>query len=562
MNLLEAYYYTFAADASKLDKALSDSNKKVNELEDSLKKTDITAAKLGAAFIDLVKAGAKVLGIVPTYEGLKMLALDTAESTSALGRQAEQMNVNVSTLDAWRKAIVESGGDADVFTNTLGNLAQRFRDPEAALLRYSKALGGMNSIQAQNAGKMLGLDEGTIELLRKGRINVEELIKKQKDQGVVTKQQVEMADKFNHDLRVLSMTFDSLRSDIGTLLIPVMQLLLTQWVAIAKWARENKGPLGDVFMVAAAIVAAYYIPTMISAAAATFAATWPLLAIGAAIAALAVVIADVIGYFRGWDSVTGRLAQKFPALDKFLQASKAEVLALWEALLVLFTDPMQFLANLTAELQPLLDMFESLKAEGLRLLDLLLSLFTNPMQYLEILKAAVISLLDSLLWEGAGDTVFDFLGRAAESVMVIWNVLKSLIGGVIQAALLGFQKIGDAWKTVKGWFGMGKKEVDQASNAAKTSDDPQSENGLAQQRINALVYQAQNDIDAMNRSPITAMTSNSIANGNQTLASERTDIRIDNITVQTQAVDAQGIANGLSGALDDVYHHNNNGMGA
>ncbi|CRY71479.1 hypothetical protein [Yersinia pseudotuberculosis] len=164
MNLLEAFYYTFAADASGLDRGLTDAEKKAEKLKNSVSSADAASEKLGASFLSLAKAGVALLGVTLTLSGIKALALGTAETTSELGKQARQMNVNVSTLDAWRKTITESGGDAEAFTRTLGNMAQRFRDPEAALLRYSKALGGMSAFKAQRLGKMIGLDEGTIEL--------------------------------------------------------------------------------------------------------------------------------------------------------------------------------------------------------------------------------------------------------------------------------------------------------------------------------------------------------------------------------------------------------------
>ena len=114
---------------------------------------------------------------------------------------------------------------------------------------------------------------------------------------------------------------------------------------------------------------------MISAAAATLAATWPILLAVAAFDALALVVADVVGYFSGMDSITGRLAQKSPELNKLPQASKEEVLALWDAFVMLFTDPLQFLENLQGEIK---------------------------------------GLLDPLLWDGAGDTVFSFLTSAGK----------------------------------------------------------------------------------------------------------------------------------------------------
>jgi hypothetical protein len=464
-----------------------------------------------------------------------MLAMGTAETTSELGKQARQMNVNVSTLDAWRKAVEESGGDANAFTNTLGNMAQRFRDPEAALLRYSKALGGMSSFRAQRLGKMIGLDEGTIELLRKGKVSVEELVKKQKEQGVITKQQVEMTDKFNKDLRVLSMSFNNIKTEIGMMLIPVMQYLLDKWNDLSKWAKENKGPLGDVFMVVAGIVTAYYLPAMIRAGIATLAALWPVILIGAAIALVALAVADVIGYFRGWDSVTGDLVKKFPWLADVLEGLKTVVMDVWNWLNYLFTDPLAAIEQLAE------------------------SIIKFPLQ-------AIKDLLDLLFGEGTGQTVFETVAKVAS---VIWESLKKLISEVVGIALAGFKSIENAWKTVKKWFGAGEDEVEaaKAEEAQKASKgQPQQPNpnpaawnnyGIPTDNYGAGAY-----MYGLSSSPVTTMTSNSIANSKQNTVSKTSNFKVDSITVETQAIDAQGIALDLTGALSDAFQNNDDGMKA
>lgn len=66
----------------------------------------------------------------------------------------------------------------------------------------------------------------------------------------------------------------------------------------------------------------------------------------------------------------------------------------------------------------------------------------------------------------------------------------------------------------------------------------------------------------LSSSPITTMNSNSIANSKTNTVSKKTDIKIDNITVETQATDAQGIAQEITGQISSVYHHNNDGMDA
>ncbi|OCJ20024.1 hypothetical protein [Serratia sp. 14-2641] len=531
MNLLEAFYYTFAADASALDRGLSDSEREANKLKDTVSATDAAAEKLGTSFISLAKSAVGLLGVGLTLGGLKALALTTAENTSELGKQARQMNVNVSTLDAWRKAVEASGGDANAFTNTLGNMAQRFRDPEAALLRYSKALGGMSSFRAQRLGKMIGLDEGTIELLRKGKVSVEELVKKQKEQGVITKQQVEMTDKFNKDLRVLSMSFNNIKTEIGMMLIPVMQYLLDKWNGLSKWASENKGPLGDVFMVVAGIVTAYYLPAMISAAVATLAATWPIILIGAAIAALALVVADVIAYFRGWDSVTGDLVKKFPWLASVLEGLKAVVMDTWAWLNYLFTDPLGALKMLAD------------------------SIIQFPMQ-------AIKDLLKLIFGEQTGETIFENIAKVAS---VIWQSLKALISEVVGLAIAGFKSIENAWKKVKGWFGAGEDEVKaaKAEVANKASKgQPQQPNPAAWNPygVPPPTYGAGAYMGGLSSSPITTMTSNSIANSKQSAVTKTNNFKVDNITVETKATDAEGIAQGIGGGLRDATSHFDDGL--
>ncbi|WP_241623082.1 hypothetical protein [Rosenbergiella australiborealis] len=135
-------------------------------------------------------------------------------------------------------------------------------------------------------------------------------------------------------------------------------------------------------------------------------------------------------------------------------------------------------------------------------------LFTDPLQFLENLKGEIKGLLDSLLWEGAGNTIFDFLTSAGKEITELWNGLEKLIDKVVGIALKGFGEIGKAWQKVKRWFGMGEDEV-------------------ANRQV-----------------------------------SQRTDVRIDNIEIQTQATDAKGIAQEIPGNLKDATWHFDDGLRA
>ncbi|AJK18090.1 Uncharacterised protein [Yersinia pseudotuberculosis] len=503
MNLLEAFYYTFAADASGLDRGLTDAEKKAEKLKNSVSNADAAAEKLGTSFLSLAKAGVGLLGVTLTLGGIKALALGTAETTSELGKQARQMNVNVSTLDAWRKTITESGGDAEAFTRTLGNMAQRFRDPEAALLRYSKALGGMSAFKAQRIGKMIGLDEGTIELLRKGKVSVEELLKKQKEQGVITKEQVAMTDKFNQDLRTLKMSFTDLKTNIGMGLIPTFQYLLDKWNALSKWTSENKDFVKGFFIAIAAIIVDFYLPAMLKAAAATIAATWPILLIVAAVVAVAAAFAlaydDVMNFLAGNDSVIGELSKKWPWIGELVLGLVAELKNLWAQIV----------------------------AVG----DAFILMVTNPIQFLKNFGAEIRELLDLLFGEGAGDSIFSAI---ADSVGAAWKGIKILITSVVGLAMKGFEAIGNAWKKVKGWFGAGEEEVNNAKNAAAG----QSLQGW--ETPGDLTYGGKEQLAQASASSVTTMTSSSITNSKA--ANKNINNRVDKIEVITQATDAEGIA--------------------
>ncbi|MBT0723623.1 hypothetical protein HH682_04020 [Rosenbergiella sp. S61] len=58
--------------------------------------------------------------------------------------------------------------------------------------------------------------------------------------------------------------------------------------------------------------------------------------------------------------------------------------------------------------------------------------------------------------------------------------------------------------------------------------------------------------------PITSMTCNAISNSSRQV-SQRTDVRIDNIEIQTQATDAKGIAQEIPGSLKDATWHFDDG---
>lgn len=76
-----------------------------------------------------------------------------------------------------------------------------------------------------------------------------------------------------------------------------------------------------------------------------------------------------------------------------------------------------------------------------------------------------------------------------------------------------------------------------------------------------MTYGGQVQLQAAASNPITSMTSNAISNSSRQV-SQRTDVRIDNIEIQTQATDAKGIAQEIPGSLKDTTWHFDDGLRA
>ncbi|MCT4715318.1 hypothetical protein MUA01_10060 [Enterobacteriaceae bacterium H18W14] len=121
-----------------------------------------------------------------------------------------------------------------------------------------------------------------------------------------------------------------------------------------------------------------------------------------------------------------------------------------------------------------------------------------------------------------------------------------MIDKVVGITLKGFGEIGKTWQKVKGWFGMGEDEVAKAESEAKPV--------MPAPPAHDMTYGGQVQLQAAASTPITSMTSNAISNSSRQV-SQRTDVRIDNIEIQTRATDAKGIAQKIPGSLKDATWH-------
>lgn len=152
-------------------------------------------------------------------------------------------------------------------------------------------------------------------LLQRGRREVEELIRRQKELGTVNERDAQIAAEYNDALDEMGHVFRVLFSRIAGDVLPAMTWLVEKFTAFGLWAREHKGFLYGFFATLTGFMT-FFAAKAVIAAGAIMLINWPLYAIAAA----ALAVAAAFGLL--WDD-----------FQKFAEGGKALLGPLWEFLL-------------------------------------------------------------------------------------------------------------------------------------------------------------------------------------------------------------------------------------
>ncbi len=489
-----------------------------------------------------------IVGMVGTY-----LALDAAVGSfnatvtelEAIGRTADALGLPVEDVDAFGRAMVAMGGDAEGARDSLVDMAESMgealQDAESGraevyaklgislrdangeainategVLRLADAVQGMSQEEAIFRVKELGItDNRTVEMVLKGRKELERMLGVQKEQSGVTKESIENARRYTESLNGFKASVGSAGQSIMQAMIPALTTIVDWLRKGMDWASEHKDVIVGFLAAVAAVVAAVYLPAMIAAAAATLAATWPLIAIGAVIAAVAAAFAlaydDVMNFIDGNDSLIGQVLERFPAVGDAVKSLIGFFGAAWEGIKTFASAVLEAVAPLAG---PFSELFGSIGALAQAFLGIM---------------GAVVGQIVSLLgtdMAGAFTGMSEVIGFVMNGVVETIKTAVGIITGALNLASTAINKIAGAASSVAGFFGIGGEDAAQGVEAGQQA-----------------VAQA-------NASPLNSTTSNAISN---TVAStnKETNVQVGEVIVNTQATDAQGIAGDVGGSLNE-----------
>lgn len=548
MSILETFYILFKSDADQAAKGLDKVDDAADKAEKSLKgadkatkgtaasakaaasstavlsattaTADANAKRLAASFMGVARAIAGPLLALVSINSLSSIATGRAEEIRELDQFSAKLNSTIGDVDAFKRAVQGMGGDGSRALDSLVKIGEKvneafsdeksgarkdfeswglaFKDAKGHALGASDAMLALASnvdkvsrAEALARIKKLGIeDPASIELILKGRKEVERYIQTQKDLGVVTEAQAEVTRKYYSAMGELGNRLGGVGNKIAETLLPGMTSTLEVLSRLVDWAGKNQHLVEGFFIGVAGVITTWLLPAMIRLGIATLAATWPYLLLIAAIGAIGVAFALAWDDFQAWangqPSVLGDLLGDYKTFVKNLQGLFDAFS--WDGFLLDLANIKKFFAD-------------AFSIDGF-LADI------------ESLKAAFVSL---------GQTITDAVGGAIQRVID----LIAGIPGAIKAAVVAIPAI------VAG-VGPNIAAVDAAREGSQ-----------AGATIGAMVQPGQMMLNSASGAPqgIAAPGGSNVT----------TNVSVGTVTVNTQATDAAGVAAAVKGALQNEF---------
>lgn len=254
----------------------------------------------------------------------------------AVGNLANTLNENQEDMQAWAQAVERAGGDASAFEGSLVSLNSKMLEfaqtgtssaaPALAQLGISardsngnikssidiiselaRVADTMDPARFQALTSSLGIDSGTLLLLKQGSISVDELVSRQKLLGVYTAEDSTIATKMGNAIKDLMQVLKSISTIIMRIVLPPLTWLTDKMVEFVLFIREHEVFLRAVISGIAAVLTALLLPAIIKIGAAALAnpLTWIFLIVAAAVVAVSLLIEDLYVYMKGGQSALG-----------------------------------------------------------------------------------------------------------------------------------------------------------------------------------------------------------------------------------------------------------------
>jgi hypothetical protein len=254
----------------------NDFDRTKSEAQQTAKKVEQSGQKASEFFKELRKSALQFFSVLTVGGGVVSFAKNVISTGASLDRMGKRIDESASNLSRWQGAVRQSGGSADGFLSTVQNLSQQFTQlketgdapirmlltqlgvsaadatgkakPILTLLRdIGDSLEGKQWAGADKFNKLLsaGFDEGTINLLMRGRAEREKLLASQKE---YTDKDASAARKAEENWERIKLQIERTSQTLVIKLLPIVEKIAAGMAAFADKAVPVLGAMIDGFL--------------------------------------------------------------------------------------------------------------------------------------------------------------------------------------------------------------------------------------------------------------------------------------------------------------------------
>jgi hypothetical protein len=254
-TIIDSLIVRLGLDNSDFKKGSKDTDK---SLKDTEKQADATKKQI-----------VKLLAVVGGTAAIKSFVSNMLDANSQMLLFAQNTRQSVQDVSAWSNAEQIIGGSGQGIIGTMDMLSKaqtelmltgqsslipyfsalgismagaggKAKPVGDILLQLSERFGHMDRSTANNMGRMMGIDQDTMNLLLKGRHEVELMIARQKEYSAVTKQQAEASSRLRAEIIESKQEFSAFGRELLTAAIPYLEKLLSVFRSVGTWMHDNK----------------------------------------------------------------------------------------------------------------------------------------------------------------------------------------------------------------------------------------------------------------------------------------------------------------------------------
>ena len=223
INKASASFDEVSQNAKKTSKEVG----KVGESGETAGKKVVKSSKDASKSLSQLDSVAKrVFAAIKSYAaplaamfGAKFMFGNFLDEGAKLDDISKKVRMNVSEIDAWRKANVAAGGSADAFTQAMQAFTERTGASGEVFLRMGKQLNGMTGAQANYALKYLGLTRESAAVFLQNNKQMGELVETYRKLALTPKD-AENARRFKISWQVTGMAIQNIGNQFAKFFIP------------------------------------------------------------------------------------------------------------------------------------------------------------------------------------------------------------------------------------------------------------------------------------------------------------------------------------------------------